>query len=199
MMSTRNHASADEGPFAGEWQQPFGTTEYHVSRKRWSRLETDKREWDFVPAFPAMSQARTTFHVVELEDVDVEKERRWNRMWRLQHNRGHTWDDSAKTTARADATYRRCAAILQQCQVPDWSENVAVSRVTREDLTGFSRHYAGADGACIGFALLELYDDPSVARQSFFACRAADVIPGLDSDDIDGLVDYVFRKYGGAS
>jgi hypothetical protein len=25
------------------------------------------------------------------------------------------------------------------------------------------------------------------------------VIPGLDSDDVDGLVDYVFRKYGGAS
>jgi hypothetical protein len=35
---------------------------------------------------------------------------------------------------------------------------VATSRVIHEDLTGFSRHYAGADGACIGFALLELYD-----------------------------------------
>ena len=76
---------------------------------------------------------------------------------------------------------------------------MAISRVIHEDLTCFSRHYAGADGACIGFALLELYDDPDEARESFFAHQAADVIPGFDTDDVDGLVDYVFRKYGGDS
>lgn len=197
-MHARNHVSGDEGPFNDYQQSPFSPDPKHASRQRRGRFETDDGEYGFVPAFPALSQARTTFHVVDLDIIDEEKQRRWDRLWRLQHNRGHTWDESTKTTVRTDATYRRCTAILQQCEVPDWCEKAAVSRVIHKDLTGFSRHYAGADGACIGFALLELYDEPSVARESFFACRAADVIPGLDSGDIDGLVDYVFREHGGA-
>lgn len=196
-MFARNHTSADEGSFTNDWRQPFDTTEDHVSRRRRGSLETDKGEWDFVPAFPTVSEARTTFHAEDIDDR--KKERRWERLWRLHHNRGHAWDDYGKTTVRNDATFRRCTAILQQCEVPNWSENVATSRVIYEDITGFSRHYAGADGACIGFALLELYDDPNEARESFFAHRASDVIPGLDTEDVDGLVDYVFRKYGGSS
>lgn len=197
IMSTRDYTPVDEKSSKQQRRQPFGTTEDHVSRKRHDWLETDKGEWDFVPTFPAVSQARTTFHVVDLEDIDEEDERRWNRLWCLQHNRGHTWDKTAKTTVRADTTYRRCTAILQQCEIPDWSENVATSRVLHEDLTGFSRHYAGADGACIGFALLELYDTPDEAQESFYANRASNVIPDLDAEDMDGLIDYVFRKYRG--
>ena len=194
-MLARNHASADEEPCTDYDRPTFGTQPTHASRNRRSRIETDSGEYEFVPAFPVLSAARTTFHATDVE----RNEWRWERLWCLHHNRGHAWDDHAKTTARNDATHRRRAAILQQCDVPEWGERVATSRVIHEDLTGFSRHYAGADGACIGFALLELYDDPDEARESFFAHRAADVIPGLDSDDVDGLVDYVFRKYRGAS
>lgn len=194
-MPARKHALADGGPLTDHRLRTYGTTLTHASRTRRGRVETDEGEYVFVPAFPVMSKARTTFHASEADG----DERRWGRLWCLQHNRGHTWDDHAKTTARNDATYRRCAAILQHCEVPEWAENAATTRVVQNELRGFSRHYAGADGACVGFALLELYDGADEARQSLHAEQAADVVPELSSDDIGRLIDYVFREYAGAT
>lgn len=162
------------------------------SQDRRTQAERDQGVFDYVPAFPSQSPARTTFH-----DPDDPDDRRWERLWRFQHGRGHAWDGSGKTTARNDYTARRCKAILQQCEVPKWAESYAVDRVFRVNLNGFSRYYAGTDGACVGFALTALYDGPETAKQSFHAKRVPDVVPGLDADDVRGLVDYVFRKYGG--
>lgn len=189
--------SAEEAQFEDD-QRNYNPEVKHASQKRRIRIETDNGEYEFVPAFPAVTSARTTFHEKEGDTPD-EDEYKWERLWSLQHNRGHTWDDVSTNTARNDATYRRCAAILQQCEIPDRCESVATSRVIHDDLTGFSSHYAGADGACIGFALLELYDDPEEAQESFYADQASDVVPTLNDEDIEALVDYVFRKYGGAS
>ncbi|MFB6234920.1 MAG: hypothetical protein ABEH81_00725 [Halopenitus sp.] len=160
-------------------------TPEHVSDDRRDRIETDSGEYEFVPTFPARSPARTTFHGLRRQ------------LWRLQHGRGHAFDDVGKTTARNDYTFRRCSSILQQCEVPKWVEAVAIQRTLTENLQGFSRHYEGADGACIGFALLAQYDDPEEAKMSYIADRAPSVVPGIRYDDVMNLIDYVFDKYGG--
>jgi hypothetical protein len=118
-------------------------------------------------------------------------------MWKLHHGRGHAWDDVGKETARDDYTRKRCKTILQQCEVPDWAESWAVSQIFSKNLNGFNRHYAGSDGACIGFALVSMYDSSDDAEGTFFARRAAEVIVEFEAEDIRNLLDYTFRKYGG--
>jgi hypothetical protein len=92
-----------------------------------------------------------------------------------------------------------CDSILQQCEIPEIDKAVAINRVFNENLQGFSRYYDGAYGACIGFALLSMYDDSEEAKDSYFAKRASEVSPELDSHGVSKLIDYVFRKYGDES
>jgi hypothetical protein len=66
---------------------------------------------------------------------------------------------------------------------------------TSEDLHGFSRHYAGTDGACVGFVLLQMFENSVEAKDSWVAKRAVDAVPKFDSDTVRDLIDYVFRKY----
>lgn len=129
------------------------------SRNRLQTIKMDLQAYQHVPAFPAHIPARTTFHG------------RGRRQWCLQHGRGHAYDATGKTTARNDYTARRCRAILQQCYVPEWIQSKVISRVLHKNLNGFSRHYAGADGACVGFALLALYETQAEAKQSYVGDR----------------------------
>jgi hypothetical protein len=69
--------------------------------------------------------------------------------------------------------------------------------VLNRNLNSFSRHYAGADGACVGFALLALCENPTDAKETWIADAAHDVVPGLDEDEIESLIEFVFLKYGG--
>jgi len=167
--------------------QTHSTKLAHASRDRRNRVETDSGEFEYVPTFPSRSPARTTFHNLP------------TKFWKLQHGRGHTYDDRGKTTVRNDYTGIRCKTILQQCEFPEWARKEAVNRIFKENLQGFSRHYAGSDGACIAFALLCMHDSSSSAKNGYRAKRAAEVIPGLNSDDIDNLIEHAFRKYGGES
>ncbi|MFB6161137.1 MAG: hypothetical protein ABEJ61_08175 [Haloferacaceae archaeon] len=186
-MTTGNGVTTEDAAFDNHNRRPFQPTPEHVSRDRRDRIETDSGEYGFVPAFPSQSPARTTFYGLRRQ------------LWRLHHARGHAYDDVGKTTVRNDYTARRCSAILQHCEVPDWAESVAIQRTLSEDLRGFNSHYAGTDGACIGFALLTCYDDPEKAQASHIAERAPSVVPGLHEDDVSGLTEYVFRQYGGES
>ena len=70
-------------------------------------------------------------------------------------------------------------------------------QVMREDLQGFSRYYAGLDGAAIGFATLYKYDDVEEAKTSHLVDWAEEMLE-RDGEKLDGekLVEYVWRKYG---
>lgn len=146
-----------------------------------------------------VSTARTTFYV---RDIDPSKRRRrqqFDRLWKLQTGRGHTYENNspAKTVARNDAVWKRCDAILQSCDVPGWAKTWALEQVFNRNLNSFSRHYAGADGACVGFALLAFCESPTDAKETWIADAAHEVVPGLGEDEIASLIEFVFRKYGG--
>jgi hypothetical protein len=146
-----------------------------------------------------VSTARTTFYVRDIDPIKRRRRQQFDRLWKLQTGRGHTYekDSSAKTFARNDAVWKRCDAILQSCEVPSWAKNWALKKVLNRNLNGFSRHYAGADGACVGFALRALCDTPTDAKETWIADAASEVVPSLDEDEIASLIDFVFRKYGG--
>ena len=146
-----------------------------------------------------VSAARTTFYVRDIHPIKRRRRQQFDRLWKLQNNRGHTYekDSPAKTVARKDAVWKRCDAILQSCEVPSWAKSWALEKVLNRNLSGFSRHYAGADGACVGFALLALCENPTDAKKTWIADAAHDVVPGLDEDEIASLIEFVFRKYDG--
>jgi hypothetical protein len=66
----------------------------------------------------------------------------------------------------------------------------------KENLRGFNGHYAGSDGACLGFALVHQCSTPSAAKRSYVAEK---VRTSNFEFDVEALIDYVFRKYGGES
>lgn len=149
-----------------------------------------------------VSGHRTTFHVWdadidEINGVKRTKRQRLNQQWKYQTGRGHTWDGDPydKNIVRRDAQWKRCDAILQQCGVKEWERKRALNWIVSEELQGFSSHYAGADGACVGFALLVLFKAAEEAKRSWVAEQAAEVVPEFDSETVSKLVDYVFRKY----
>jgi len=145
--------------------------------------------------------ARTTFHTNDIDAHDDQKRRKYERLWRTQMGFRQTYENDSrqKTRVRENATRMRCDAILQFCETPAWVRKRVVSQVYQRALQGFSRHYQGADGACIGFALLELCESPVEAKDTWLARRAKEAVPGFDEETVSRLVDYVFRKYGGAS
>ena len=147
----------------------------------------------------SVSAARTTFYVRDIIPINRRRRLQFDRLWKLQTGRGHTYekDSPAKTVVRKDAVWKRCDAILQSCEVPSWAKNWALKQILNRNLNSFSRHYAGADGACVGFALLALCENQTDAKETWIADAAHDVVPGLDEDDIVSLIEFVFRKYGG--
>lgn len=165
-----------------------------VSRARHQSIRTDAGEFDYNPRFPSHSSAQTSFHSNQADDKD-----KYDRLWIYQHGRGQTPDGHGRKTTPKDATARLAKTILCQCEVVEWARSTSVRRVMRENLNAFSRHYCGAEGACIGFALLKMYDTAEEASDSSYANRASEVIPELDDEDIVNLVDFIFRKYGGDS
>lgn len=128
----------------------------------------------------SVSAARTTFYVRDISPIKRRRRQQFNRLWKLQNNRGHTYeeDSPAKTVARKDAVWKRCDAILQSCEVPEWAKTWALEQVLNRNLNSFSRHYAGADGACVGFALLALRETPADAKETWVADAASEVVPG---------------------
>lgn len=147
----------------------------------------------------SVSAARTTFYVRDISPTTRRRRQQLNRLWKLQNNRGHTYeeDSPAKTAARRDAVWKRCDAILQSCEVPEWAKTWALEQVLHRNLNSFSRHYVGADGACVGFALLALCENPTDAKETWIADAAPEVVPGLDEHEIASLIEFVFRKYRG--
>lgn len=138
---------------------------------------------------------RTTFHTYDIDSDDQEQRKLFDRLWKLQVGRGHTWENKQKHIVRQDATWKRCDAILQFCEVPELEREVALRATLSRDLQRFSRHYKGAAGACIGFALFEMFDDPGLAKRSWVAQTAVDAVPGFDRGTVHKLIDYVFNKY----
>lgn len=136
---------------------------------------------------------RTTFRSNDAES----RQDFFNRVWKYQVGRGHSWENNVqqKNIVRDDATWKRCDAILQSCEVPELERESALRTTLSRDLQGFSGHYKGADGACIGFALVELFGSPEEAKESWVAERAADTVPEFNHDTVENLIDYVFRKY----
>lgn len=143
----------------------------------------------------SVSSARTTFWSY---DVDSSNNTDYGNLWIYQMGRGQTYEDSRnKNAVRDEATWKLCDAILQNCDVPDWERHTALQNVLRRDINGFNKHYHGVDGACIGFALLELCDCPEEAEDCWVADQAVEVFRDFDQQIVESLISYVFGKYGG--
>lgn len=165
--------------------------------------EDQSKAWRNNPNLPEnriTSSARTTFYPREISIENHRRRKRLNRMWKRQMGLGHIWvdDSDRKTLVRQKYTLQRCDVILQQCYVPKWIRTPVLSRIHQTNLNGFSRHYKGADGACIGFTLLMMCTNPEEAKATIIANRAPSVIPDPDFDEetVEKVIDYVFRKYG---
>ena len=121
----------------------------------------------------------------------------------VQHGRQHPAErrpngysegwDGQKVRQEDVGTYCLATVVLSQAGVTGhWLRRIA-RRVVRENLNGFSRHYDGAIGAALGFAMLELHDDVAEAKESRLATVASEKYK-LDGEK---LAEYVFRKYRG--
>lgn len=161
-----------------------------ASDQRRTAIAREREMLEYQPSKPPASPARTTWLTW---DAPERRHRKLDRLHRLQHGRGHTYEDfdGQRVHQSTADQYIRCDALLQQCKVNDPAKSWALKKVMTEDLRGFSGHYEGADGAAIGFALLAQYDDPEVAKTSHIADAAESIL----SIDTDALVKYMFRKW----
>lgn len=158
-------------------------------------MEYTGKKWDQTtnPGGVYGSSARTTLRSFEARSSDQQK---FDKMWRYQMGRGQTYENSRnKNAVRDGVTWKLCDAVLQNCDVPDWERHTALRNVFRRDIMGFNSHYKGADGACVGFALLELCDCPEEAEDCWVANRAEEVLE-FDKEKVAALISYTFRKYG---
>lgn len=166
--------------------------------KDWEDVQKDKWRQNHRPSYPACTSARTTFWA-----GDVENEEKFNRFHRLHHGRQHPaerrpngysegWDGQKVRQENVEA-YCRARVVLSQAGITGyWLRRIA-NRVVRENLNGFSRHYRGAIGAALGFAMLEMYDDVTEAKDS----KLSEVASEKYDLNNKKLAEYVFRKYGG--
>lgn len=140
---------------------------------------------------------RTTFREYDIDSSRQNRRKLFKRLWGLQTGRRQTWEDDnrRKTTVRREATFKHCDAILQSCEVPEWIRRAALRKTVSNELQGFSRYYSGADGACVGFALMFMFDNKEEAKSSWVADRAADSVPKFDQSTVENLIDYVFENY----
>ena len=156
--------------------------------KKWDQTTNNKGVYG--------SSARTTFRSFEAQSSDQQK---YDDLWTLQMGFGQTYEDGrCKSRVRDDATWKLCDAVLQQCEVPDWERHMAIRNVLHRDLRGFSSNYNGADGACLGFALMELCDCPEAAQDCWVADQAVDALRDFDRQKVEALISYVFddeREY----
>lgn len=138
------------------------------------------------------SPARTT---LRSKDADSAHPTDFDKMWSYQMGRRQTYESSRnKHAVRDDATWKLCDAVLQQCEVPSWERHGALRQVLNRNLNGFSGHYAGADGACVGFALMELCDSPEAAKDCWVADQAVEVLPDFDREKVEALISYVYDE-----
>lgn len=159
-------------------------------------LQWDGHEYSVGPT-QAVANYHTTFRVYDIDSSRQERRDLFDQLWRLQTGRGHTWEDDKfqKTFVRRNAMWKRCDAILQSCETPEWVRKVALRKTLSRDLQSFCRYYSGADGACVGFALKSMFDHKEEAKSSWIASRAADAIPSFDQSTVESLIDLVFEKY----
>ena len=165
--------------------------------KEWEDVQKDKWRQSHRPSYPACTSARTTFWAKEADE-----EEQYEVYFSLQHRRQHPAErrpngysegwDGQKVRQEDVGTYCLATVVLSQAGVTGYWLRQVAKRVVRENLNGFSRHYRGAIGAALGFAMLELHDDVTEAKESRIAAVAS------EEYDLDGekLAEYVFRKYG---
>lgn len=169
-----------------------GVTLSEVSRSRQKEVNSDQNSNQYQTTTPVCSPAKTTWHTRD-KNLPPHKRQLFNRLHRLQHGRGHTYEGfhGQRVHPQRSDMYIRCDAILQYCEISKPSRKWALRKVMTEDLRGFSKYYEGADGAAIGFALLNQYDTPEIARDSYVTVPAKSIL----SCDLDKLIAYVFRKW----
>ena len=203
MNSTRSiHHDTSEEPKTTERATPTPQTpdgeplplreKFTTGSKSWGDVQKDKHQWAFNPSFPGTSTARTTFYARE---APPESSKPWDQFWRLQHGRGHTYEDwNGQRVRPADRfNYRRACIILSRANVGGVHRKEALRRVMQEDLNGFNVYYAGVWGAALGFAAYSRFKSPDDAKASYIVDVADEVL------NIDGtaLIDYVWRTSEG--
>jgi len=170
--------------------QPIALAEgLTTGTKSWGDVQKDKHQYSSQSAFPACTSARTSFYAQQARNT-----RLYNRLFPLQHGGGHTYEgwNGQRIRPNDREDYRRAHAILSQVDVTNPVKEWAVEKVMQKNLTGFSRHYEGLDGAVLGFATLYECDDEETAKDSYLVDEAEEML-GIDGEM---LVEYVWDNYG---
>jgi hypothetical protein len=154
--------------------------------------------------FPTPTHAETTFYEKDVNEESLLGKRwdsqshKFNQLWRLQHGRGHTyedWGDSHRIRSDDEAQYRRARLVLARADVADQYRDAALQKVMTENLNGFNRYYRGVIGAALGFAALDRYETVGEATDGYLA----DVAEEQFDVDAEALFEYVWSKYRGDS
>lgn len=189
---------------SGTAQSSLATTEARdAGSKQREALVRDKVAYsEDEPGFPTPSPAETTFYS---DDVTVSPllGKRWDsrshkfaRLWKLQHGRGHTfedWDGSHRIRPDNRAQHHRARIVLARAEVTGPYRDAAMQKVMTENINGFNRYYRGVIGAALGFAALYRYETLDKATDS----RLAEIAEETFDVEADRLFEYVWRKYGG--
>lgn len=140
------------------------------------------------------SDARTTFSARRAPN-----ERQYNRLWKLQHRRGHTyeaWGSDQRVRVEDIDKYDWACIVLSRAEVTEFVRTNALRRVMTEPLQGFSRYFAGTYGATLGFACLYQFNTPSDAKESAIANLASEILEEQGAEGTaDRLIDYVWSNY----
>ena len=138
------------------------------------------------------SDARTTFPAEYASN-----ERQYNRLWKLQHGRGHTYEGWDERVRIEDCDkYDWACIVLSRAKVTEFVRTNALRRVMTEPLQGFSRYYAGTYGAALGFASLYQFDTPSDAKESAIADLTSEILEKQGAEGTaDRLIDHVWDNY----
>lgn len=165
--------------------------------KSWEDSEADKSSSTLQTSLRGPTNARTTFPAKEAKDEVL-----FNRLWELQHDRGHTyegWDGNSRIRIETVDKYEWARIALSRVNVDGVVQQEVLQRVMAENLTGFSRHYSGTFGATLGFACLYTFETKREAKGSQVFDSTDAILDDVDAPgDADGLVDYIWGKYGGS-
>ena len=163
---TRDDVTDDHG------RKPLFTTRY-------GRMHRSKiREMVYAVARPCAYGQNCPYGRDPNSSQQARNVRLYNRLFPLQHGGGHTYEgwDGQRIRPNDREDYRRAHAIISQVDVTNSVKEWTVQKVMQENLTGFSRHYEGLDGAALGFATLYEYGNAEMAKDSYLVEEAGEML-----------------------
>lgn len=207
LEKTSRQSSLEEDPRVCVALQPgdgsASKTDCHASEMEFTHSELFPIKVDVTPNESSSARKRTAWKrpataiSISEAESDLRDPTKWTRLSRIHHDVGPEFGPSDRKSRLIQTSnqYRRYDTILSQLEIPKIERQTVLRRALNEDLRRFNRH-GGVEGALLGLALFELFDDPDNAKDSSYADLAREKLPGLSDRSIRKLIEYVFRSEG---